>query len=77
MYSVTIIFVMKLAAFLEKTKTKRTVFAEKIGVTPGWITALCDGSGWPSRDVAEKIEHETEGAVTPNDFLSEPERKAS
>jgi len=60
---------MKLAEYLESKGIKRGEFAQSIGVTGGWITALCDGSGWPSREVAEKIALATEGDVTANDFL--------
>ena len=61
--------VMKLAEYLKSRRIKRNQFAHSIGVTNGWITALCDGTGWPSREVAERIAAVTEGAVTPNDFL--------
>lgn len=60
---------MKLAEYLESRSIKRGDFAASIGVTAGWITSLCDGSGWPSREVAEKISAMTEGEVTANDFL--------
>jgi len=60
---------MKLAEYLEAKGIKRGEFAASIGVTGGWITSLCDGSGWPSRDVAEKIARATDGAVTADDFL--------
>lgn len=64
---------MKLAAWLELKGIKRGEFAQSIGVTGGWITSLCDGSGWPSREVAERIARITEGAVTADDFLPERE----
>lgn len=60
---------MKLAEYLESKSIKRGDFAASIGVTAGWITSLCDGSGWPSRDVAEKIAAVTEGDVTADDFM--------
>lgn len=63
------ISVMKLAEYLEFNGIKRGEFAQSIGVTGGWITALCDGTGWPSREVAEKIAVATAGDVTANDFL--------
>lgn len=71
---------MRLTEYLESKGIKRGDFARTIGVTPGWITSLCDGSGWPSRDVAEKITRATEGQVTADDFLpepSEPERASA
>jgi 3,4-dihydroxy 2-butanone 4-phosphate synthase/GTP cyclohydrolase II len=64
---------MRLAEYLEAKGIKRIDFAREIGVTPGWITSLCDGSGWPSRDVAEKIAAATAGDVTPDDFLPGPD----
>jgi 3,4-dihydroxy 2-butanone 4-phosphate synthase/GTP cyclohydrolase II len=60
---------MRLAEYLDLKGIKRGEFAEAIGVSGGWITQLCDGSGWPSREVAEKIAAATEGDVTANDFL--------
>lgn len=69
---------MRLTEYLESKNIKRGDFARAIGVTPGWITSLCDGSGWPSREVAERIARVTEGQVTPDDFLgSEPERASA
>lgn len=61
---------MKLAEYLEARNIKRGDFARDIGVTAGWVTCLCDGSGWPSQDVAERIAAVTGGEVTPNDFMS-------
>ncbi len=60
---------MKLGEYLESKGIKRGEFAQSIGVTGGWITALCDGTGWPSREVAEKIAVATGGDVSANDFL--------
>jgi len=60
---------MKLSEYLEIKGIKRGEFAQSIGVTGGWITSLCDGTGWPSREVAEKISAATSGDVTANDFL--------
>jgi 3,4-dihydroxy 2-butanone 4-phosphate synthase / GTP cyclohydrolase II len=60
---------MKLSEYLEANGIKRGEFAKSIGVTGGWITSLCDGSGWPSKEVAENIARATDGAVTANDFL--------
>lgn len=61
---------MKLAEYLEAKKIKKGDFAREIGVTAGWVTCLCDGTGWPSQDVAERIATATGGDVTPNDFMS-------
>lgn len=59
---------MKLAAWLNENGVKRRDFAQRIGVSNGWVTCLCDGTGWPSREIAEKIAAETSGAVTADDF---------
>lgn len=59
---------MKLAEYLDLHGIKRRDFARRIGVSNGWVTSLCDGTGWPSRDVAEKIAAETSGDVTADDF---------
>lgn len=60
---------MKLAEYLASQGIKRGDFAERIGVSGGRVTQLCDEGGWPSRDVAERIATETGGAVTADDFL--------
>lgn len=60
---------MKLADYLKSTRIRRGEFAEMIGVSGGRITQLCDGTSWPSKDVAERISRATEGHVTANDFM--------
>ena len=53
-------------------------FAEKIGVTPGYVSQLCsDTPPWPGRDIAKKIGVVTGGAVTPNDLAGYKARVAS
>jgi DNA-binding transcriptional regulator YdaS (Cro superfamily) len=64
---------MKLAEYLDGNRIKRGDFARSIGVSAGWITSLCDGTGWPSREVAEEITRATNGDVTANDFLQPTE----
>ncbi|CAN1492468.1 Bifunctional GTP cyclohydrolase II/ 3,4-dihydroxy-2-butanone-4-phosphate synthase [Rhabdaerophilaceae bacterium] len=62
---------MKLATWLKRSKTKRVEFAALIGLSPASVTLLCnDDSAWVSRETAERIARATQGAVTPNDFLS-------
>lgn len=68
---------MKLADYIALRGVKRNKFARDIGVTPGWVTALCDGTGWPSRDVMERVREVTEGAVTADDFLRDAARAPS
>lgn len=60
---------MKLGEYLSSKGINRRDFAREIDVTAGWVTALCDGTGWPSRTVAEKIARATAGEVTADDFL--------
>jgi 3,4-dihydroxy 2-butanone 4-phosphate synthase / GTP cyclohydrolase II len=61
---------MLLADWLIREKIKRIDFAKRIDVTPQTITGYCDGDFWPKKAVAERIFKETNGEVTPNDFLS-------
>ena len=61
---------MKLAQWLSRFKISRVDFARRIGVSPGAITLMCRNEGaWVSRETAERVFVETQGAVTPNDFL--------
>ena len=62
---------MKLGDWLKRNSMTRADFARRIGVTPGAVTLICREHGsWLSRGTAERIVAETQGAVTPNDFLS-------
>ena len=62
---------MKLGHWLKRNSMTRADFARRIGVTPGAVTLICREHGsWLSRETAERIVAETQGAVTPNDFLS-------
>jgi len=61
---------MKLADWLQRNAVTRTDFARRIGVSPGAVTQICREDGaWVSRETAERILAQTQGAVTPNDFL--------
>jgi 3,4-dihydroxy 2-butanone 4-phosphate synthase / GTP cyclohydrolase II len=61
---------VKLAEWLEAKGVKRVDFARSIGVSPGAVTQFCRQEGaWISRETAAMILRETNGAVTPNDFL--------
>lgn len=47
----------------------KTDFAERIGVSPGYVSQLCsDSPPWPGRTIAKRIGEVTDGAVTPNDL---------
>lgn len=64
---------MKLAEWFEipnpdGSRKSKAKFAEDIGVTPQMISAYC-AKTWPSRERMKKIERETDGAVTANDFV--------
>ena len=62
---------MKLADWLTRNGVKRSDFARRIGVSPGAVTQICrDEGAWVSRETAEQILAQTQGAVTPNDFLA-------
>jgi 3,4-dihydroxy 2-butanone 4-phosphate synthase/GTP cyclohydrolase II len=64
---------MRLANWLLRHGVKRKDFARRIGVSPGAVTQICrDEGAWISRETAERIVAETQGAVTPNDFLAWP-----
>jgi 3,4-dihydroxy 2-butanone 4-phosphate synthase/GTP cyclohydrolase II len=64
---------MKVGDWLKRNQVSRTDFARRIGVSPGAVTLICSEHGsWLSRETAERIIAETQGAVTPNDFLSGP-----
>jgi 3,4-dihydroxy 2-butanone 4-phosphate synthase/GTP cyclohydrolase II len=64
---------MKLGDWLKQNGLSRADFARRIGVSPGAVTLICRNDGaWLSRETAERIVAETQGAVTPNDFLSNP-----
>lgn len=61
---------MTLGEWLRQRRIKRGEFARRIGVTPGAVTQICNGSdAWVSRNTAQAILRETGGAVTPNDLL--------
>src|SRR5262249_43256310 len=61
---------MKLAEWLVANGVKRIDFARSIGVSPGAITQFCkEGHAWISWETAAMILRQTDGAVTPNDFL--------
>ena len=61
---------MKLGEWLKRSGVSRAEFARRIGVTPGAVTLICREEGaWMSRETAQRIVVETQGAVTPNDLL--------
>jgi 3,4-dihydroxy 2-butanone 4-phosphate synthase / GTP cyclohydrolase II len=66
---------VKLGDWLKRNHVTRSDFARRIGVSPGAVTLICREHGsWVSRETAERIVAETQGAVTPNDFLEAARR---
>lgn len=65
---------MKLVEWLKQTRTPQYVFARKLGVSAGIVSHWCNGTGWPEKHRIEAIVRETNGAVTPNDLLSDEGR---
>jgi 3,4-dihydroxy 2-butanone 4-phosphate synthase / GTP cyclohydrolase II len=62
---------MKLGDWLKRNRVTRADFARRIGLSPGAVTLICREHGsWLSRETAHRIVAETQGAVTPNDFLA-------
>lgn len=57
---------MKLQAWLKSKKITKADFAERIGVSAGYLTRLANGERQPSLDVALIIARETKGQVPPN-----------
>jgi DNA-binding transcriptional regulator YdaS (Cro superfamily) len=51
------------------SRKRRSAFAAAIGVTPSMVKQYCDDAMWPGRDRMEAILRETDGRVTPNDFI--------
>ncbi|MGP0060538.1 MAG: 3,4-dihydroxy-2-butanone-4-phosphate synthase [Beijerinckiaceae bacterium] len=62
---------MKLVAWLKLNCVSRSEFARRIGVSKGAISQFCNQeNAWLSRETAAHILRETQGAVTPIDFLT-------
>lgn len=63
-----------LGRYLTENKIKKSVFAGRIGVTPGRVSQLLQGKdGKPSLDLAALIERETGGAVSFKDWFDTSE----
>lgn len=64
---------MTLAEYFQQNPHEtKSGFAERIGVSPTFVTYLTQGQKKPGLDVAEAIERETGGAVRPQDFYDSP-----
>ncbi len=60
---------MTLADFLKKKNIRQADFAEQIGRSAAYVSMICRGQIWPSRDVITRIIKVTGGKVTANDFM--------
>jgi 3,4-dihydroxy 2-butanone 4-phosphate synthase/GTP cyclohydrolase II len=56
---------------MKQQRLTQVEVAQRLGISQGHVSDLCNGRFWPSRGVAVRIWRLTEGAVTPNDFLTE------
>jgi transcriptional regulator with XRE-family HTH domain len=63
---------MKLAVYLTERGISDADFGAKIGRSRSSVSRLRRGETQPDWVTAAKIMSETNGAVTPNDFLPEP-----
>ncbi|MBB2959883.1 helix-turn-helix transcriptional regulator [Methylobacterium sp. R2-1] len=68
---------MRLADYLHQAEIKPSAFAERLGVTRQTLWRYMSGDRRPEWDVLERIRAETDGQVTPNDFLDGPVEAAS
>lgn len=60
---------MKLRAWLKAHNMTMEMFADRVGVAHSTVSRLCTGKLFPSRELALAIRKETNGEVTPDDFL--------
>ena len=65
---------MKLAAWFKQrnadgSRRLKGEFARRIGKTPSMVSEYCADTAWPGKETMEAIFRETNGAVTPNDFV--------
>lgn len=63
---------MKLADYLEMTKSSASALADSLGVQPPTVHRYLTGERIPTRAVMSRIVAHTKGAVQPNDFYSDP-----
>ncbi len=59
---------MKLNDFLYLRSISKSSFAERIGTTTATVSRIGSGLVVPRRDLLERIYHQTDGLVTPNDL---------
>jgi transcriptional regulator with XRE-family HTH domain len=68
---------MKLAEYLQQEKISPAQFAAKLSKPASTISRVLKEQRTPTLDLMDAIAKETNGAVTPNDFLSDHRRKAT
>lgn len=66
-----------LKEYRAKARLTLAELADRVGVKKAALSKIENRTRLPSMGLAARIQEATNGAVTPNDFLSEPERKAS
>lgn len=64
---------MTLTDFLQKHGIRQADFAAQIGRSAPYVSMLCRGQIWPSREVVNRIQSATGGKVTANDFVQPQE----
>jgi transcriptional regulator with XRE-family HTH domain len=60
---------VKLDEYLFKTKTTKTDFAEKVGISRGYLQHILSGLKNPSVKLAKQIEEATGGKVSKEELL--------
>lgn len=65
---------MRLQDYLAKKELSTRDFGKLVGVSYAAISRYCNGQRFPHPKVLRAILSETNGRVTPNDFLDGPQR---
>lgn len=60
---------MKLTDYLRDAGETGTQFAKRIGVAQATVHRYCSGVRIPRPEILQRIQIETGGQVTPNDFI--------
>ena len=61
----------KLARWLKDREISLSEFAPRVGVTHAQLSRVINERRRPSHRLMARIQHETEGEVTPNDWFEE------
>jgi len=65
---------MKFGDWIAQQGLTQAEVGRQLGIRQGHVSEIVSGRFWPTRRIFAKIWRFTEGAVTPNDFLTEDER---